>query len=159
MLYDLGEKDRVYSIVQEEIKTSSTPYYYMSELADLEEERGHAGVAVDWMARAYTAAKGPATRLQWGARYIKGIVRLTPNDTATVRAAVLQVMNEAIESDNLYGRSRNSLRDIVDALRSWNEGGRHSAAIADMRHRLDLPCEHRPSPEAGAACKQIIAEI
>jgi thiol-disulfide isomerase/thioredoxin len=159
VLYDLGEKDRVYSIVQAEVKTSPTPYYYMSELADLEEERGHPSVAVDWMARAYKEARGPATRLQWGARYIKGIVRLTPNDMTTIHATVLQVMSEAVESDNLYGRSRNSLQDIVDALRSWSEGKRHAGAIADVRHRLDLACQHSPSPEAGAACKQIVAEI
>ena len=67
-----------------EIKTSKTPYYYMEDLADIEEERGHKDAALEWLARSYKESQGQATRFQWGAHYVRGLLRLRPEDEATI---------------------------------------------------------------------------
>src|SRR6202034_1549927 len=63
----LDDRERSYAVLTGEISISKTPYYYMSDLADLEEQRGHKDAAVDWLARAYRESEGQATRFQWGA--------------------------------------------------------------------------------------------
>ncbi len=153
ILEDLGDLDRAYSIAQHEMQTSKSPYYYMLDLADLEEKRGHKDLAIGWLQRAYRESQGAATRFQWGTEYVSGLVRMRPNDDAEIRVAALAVLGELDGPDRIYSRTRVRLEKLDASLRKWNRRGRHAATIAVLRQRMDGICAKVPAGDpAHAAC-------
>ncbi len=74
----LDDKAKLRSLLEGEIKTSKTPYYYMADLADLDEEEGNRTQALGLLEQAYRTSQGPATRFQWGALYAGGLLRMSP---------------------------------------------------------------------------------
>jgi thiol-disulfide isomerase/thioredoxin len=149
----IGDDARADRVLREQMARSSSPYYYMPDIADLEEKRGHTAAAVDWLARAYRESQGPATRFQWGAGYVRGLVRMRPANDAEIRAAGLAVLGELDGPDRLYSRSRLVLQKLDASLRGWNRQGRHAATIAALRTRMDDICAKVPAGDpAHAAC-------
>ncbi len=67
-----------------EASTSNTPHYYIGDLADAEEHLGNNQRALELLAEAYQKARGPASRFQWGFQYLDGLLRLAPDETATI---------------------------------------------------------------------------
>jgi thiol-disulfide isomerase/thioredoxin len=158
ILDDLGDIDRAYSIAQHEMQTSKSPYYYMLDLADLEEKRGHKDLAIAWLQRAYQESQGPATRFQWGTEYVSGLVRMRPNDDAAIRIAALAVLGELDGPDRIYSRTRVRLEKLDASLRKWNRHGRHAATIAVLRRRMDGICAKLSAGDpAHAACVGFLA--
>lgn len=140
VLVSLDEMERAYTIAEQAMQTSKTPYYYMSDLAWLDEHMGNIEAAIDWRARAYREATGPATRFQWGANYVQGLIRMTPDDEAAIREATLDVLGELDGPDRIYRRTRARLESLDAALRTWNQDGMHAAALAAARSRMDDIC-------------------
>ncbi|HEY4215002.1 MAG TPA: thioredoxin family protein [Steroidobacteraceae bacterium] len=156
----LADKDGLSTLLHDEIKTSPTPYYYMGDLAELEEERGHKDQAIDWFARAYRESRGGATRLQWGSHYVNALIRLRPDDDAAIRAAAIQLIGEARDTDGLYARSRRSLSSVADKLHTWNSGDKHRAAVVEIRKSLSEKCENPALADASrAACQDVLSRI
>ncbi len=143
----LGDDDRAYAILDGEIRTSANPYYYMSDLAELEEKRGHRDAALDWLARSYHAAQGPATRFQWGARYVRGLVRMNAQDDAAIRAAALEVLGDLDASADLHGRTRMSLEKMESSLREWGREPIHADSILALRERMLAICGKVPAAD------------
>ena len=75
LLSDAGMLDASDTLLQAELKKSHSPYYFMLDLAANAKKRGDKAAAIDWTAKAYDGAKGPATRLQWGTVYVNTLVR------------------------------------------------------------------------------------
>ena len=73
-------------------------------------QRGDKAAAVDWAEKAYAAAKGPATRLQWGSRYVALLVELTPQDAARIEKAAASVIGELEPSRRYVLRAQSSMR-------------------------------------------------
>jgi thiol-disulfide isomerase/thioredoxin len=160
ILLELGDKERLNAVLRHEIQVSPTPYYYMGELADLEEEQGHKKAAVEWLARAYHESQGPATRVQWGSEYIKGLIRLAPEDEPEIAATAIEVLSQAREHDVLYGRSLQKMQAAARKVHEWNTANKHRAAVAEIHRTLDASCR-RSSPSNGSAvaCKEVLSEI
>ena len=70
VLDTLDDRGRMRSLLEHEISTAKQPYYYMLDLADLEEKAGDANAALALLERAYRESQGPATRFQWGTTYL-----------------------------------------------------------------------------------------
>lgn len=159
ILEDLGDLDRAYSIAQHEMQTSKSPYYYMLDLADVEERRGHKDLAIDWLQRAYRESQGAATRFQWGTEYVSGLVRMKPDDDAQIRSAALAVLGELDGPDRIYSRTRVRLEKLDASLRKWNRHGRHAVTIAVLRRRMGRLCAKVPAgAPAHAACVGFLAK-
>jgi thiol-disulfide isomerase/thioredoxin len=149
----IGDDAHADRILREQMARSQSPYYYMPDIADLEEKRGHTDAAIDWLARAYRESQGPATRFQWGAGYVRGLVRMRPANDAEIRAAGLAVLGELDGPDRLYSRSRLVLQKLDASLRGWNRQGSHAATITALRERMNGICAKvPPSDTAHAAC-------
>jgi thiol-disulfide isomerase/thioredoxin len=154
----LGDEQRAHEILAGEMKTSAYPYYYMSDLAEIEEKRGNKAGAIELLARAYQTAEGPATRFQWGAGYVRGLVRMAPQDEAAIRGAAESVLAELDASGDLHGRTRRALERLGASLSDWNHDGSHTAAIAALRSRRDAICARIPEQDTGrAACTAFLA--
>jgi thiol-disulfide isomerase/thioredoxin len=156
----LDESD---AVLKTEIERSSTPYYYMLGLALNAKKRGDKPGAVDWAEKAYTAAKGPATRLQWGVRYVTLLIELTPNDAARIEKAAAQVIGELEPTpDTFYERNRRSLERMGRSLAAWGKDARHKAAVQSLRAEMSGVCKRLPpdDPSRGtcdAALKPVAA--
>jgi thiol-disulfide isomerase/thioredoxin len=160
ILDDLGDQARSYTVLLNELKISATPYYYMTDLADLEEKRGHKDAAIDWLARAYRESQGAATRIQWGSRYVRGLIRMRPADERAIRSAALQVLGEVRDGEPIYGRNRFALDLMASRLHDWNHDGQHTATMAAIRASMGQAC-HRSSQvdSASAGCNGVLAKL
>ena len=155
----IGDDDGAYALAREQMAQSKSPYYYMLDLASLEEKRGHVDSAVDWLARAYAQSQGAATRFQWGADYLFGLIRMKPADEATIRTTGLAVLGELDGPDRIYRRTRMQLERLDHTLEKWNAKGDHAATIAALKQRMDGICSQIPSTDpANATCRGFLAK-
>jgi hypothetical protein len=155
----LGDDARAHAILDGEIRTAEHPYYYMEDMGELEEKLGHADLAVDWLARSYQSAQGPATRFQWGVSYVQGLLRMHPQEETAIRSAALSVLGELDAADDLHGRNLRSLRRLEAALREWNRDASHDAAIGELRARVQSICGRlAPGDSSRPACAAFLAK-
>ncbi len=153
----LDDAQRAHDILAGEIRTSAYAYYYMADLGELEERRGHTDLAIEWLARSYQAAQGPATRFQWGVGYVSGLVRMRPQDDTAIRDATLAILSDLDAAGDLHGRTLRSLRRLEVRLRDWGKDASHAAAIGAMRRRMHAICDRIPAADsAQPACAQFL---
>jgi hypothetical protein len=154
-----GDDERAYAIAREQMAQSKSPYYYMLDLAALDEKRGHLDSAVQWLAQAYAQSQGAATRFQWGTDYLFGLIRMKPADDAAIRSAGLAVLGELDGPDRLYRRTRVRLERLDHTLAKWNAKGEHAATLAALKQRMDGICTQIPSTDpAHATCRGFLAK-
>jgi thiol-disulfide isomerase/thioredoxin len=133
-----------------ELTRSASPYYFMLALADLAQKAGREEEAVQWLARAYADAKGPATRFQWGASYLLGLLEMTPEDTQRIERAGLEVIGELDDSpDAFYQRTRMRLEELNGKLLDWGRSGERARVIETLRSRTAEICRGLPAGDEG----------
>jgi thiol-disulfide isomerase/thioredoxin len=154
----LGDDDRAYAITREQMAQSKFPYYYMLDLASLDEKHGHIDSAVAWLSRAYAQSQGSATRFQWGTEYLMGLIRMKPTDDGAIRGAGVAVLGELDGPDRLYRRTRARLQRLDRALTRWNARGAHAATIEALRQYMGGICRQIPATDpASATCRGFLA--
>jgi len=158
-VYDqLDDLDAAYAMVNAEIATAHAPYYYMLDLADIEEKRGHAALALSWYERAYRESEGVATRFQWGSVYLSALLRLAPSEHTRIRDTGMAVIGELDGPDRIQARTRYGLEKLDKRLRKWNSQHRHDADIRALRARMDATCGKLPEHDAGrSSCRKFLA--
>ncbi len=129
------------ALLKANLAKSNSPYYLMSELAGNARKLGRTGEALRWYAKAFATSEGPATRLQWGSRYIAALVELAPRDGARIEQVAAQLLAEAARDGGAFeGRSRRSLQQASAKLVAWNGAGVHAAALRRLQARRDGLC-------------------
>jgi hypothetical protein len=154
VLAEAGLLEESDTLLTAELSRSHSPYYYMLGLAANAKKRGDKSAAVDWAERAYAASEGPATRLQWGATYVRTLVDLTPQDAARIEAAASHVIGELEATpDTFYDRNRRDLERIGRSLATWNKDKQHAAAVQRIRAQMSGVCAQLPAADpARATC-------
>ena len=107
-LNDAGLAARAEQVLLAELPRSHAPYYFMRSLAAGAKRRGDTAGALDWYRKAWEAAVGPATRLQWGVTYLNSLLELSPQDAQRIeqaerglRADIAAAGPDAFEQRNL----------------------------------------------------------
>ena len=119
---DAGLVDEARALLKAEIETSKTPYYFMSALAELEEQEGNMDLAVDWRRKAYENSTGPATRIRWWARYTQAVVRMVPDNPEAIDAAAMVIFSETDLLAQIFaGANFRNLQNTTNALQGWDE--------------------------------------
>jgi protein disulfide-isomerase len=156
----LDDLPQAYAVAEGALPHTKTPYYQMADLASLDERMGRTDSAIAWLERAYRESQGPATRFQWGTNYVRGLIRMRPDDEAAVRDAMLAVLGELDGPSRIYRRSRARLETLDADLRTWNADGAHAGAIAAIREHMASICAQIPAAEdaALASCRGFLAE-
>jgi thiol-disulfide isomerase/thioredoxin len=144
----LEDKERLSALMAQEMKTSNTPWYYIGDLADVEEELGHKTRALELMAEAYQKAKGPASRFQWGFNYLTGLLRMAPDDTATIEKVGVAVLGELDGPNRVHRRTLSRLNRLDQALREWNKTPARAAIVTKFRARVASACSKSPGDAA-----------
>ena len=124
-----------------ELSRSDQPYYYMDSLAEFAEMTGDTRAALEWRRKAFDAAEGPATRVQWGIGYSNAVLRLAPDDKALVEKAANAVIDELAKNSASYlWRSRVSRAKWGENLRAWSETHGGDAILAALRTKMATVC-------------------
>jgi hypothetical protein len=151
-LTEAGLLDESDALLKAELKRSHSPYYFMVDLAENAKKRGDKVAALDWYAQSYAAAEGPATRLQWGVRYVNALTELSPQDTARVEQAAKSVIGELEPtSDTFYERNLRGLERMGTKLSAWGKDPGHAAAFARIRTQLSSICAKLPPGDPSRA--------
>ncbi len=146
VLTDAGLVAESDALLEAELARSHSPYYFMLGLAFNAKERGDKAAAVDWAEKAYAAAQGPATRLQWGARYVSLLIELTPQDTARIEKAAAQVIAELEPvPETFYERNERSLERIGKSLAKWSRDPARRATVQHLRAEMAAVCAKVPA--------------
>jgi len=147
-----GLLDDAEKLLRAELKRSHAPYYFMVDLAEVAKKRGDNTAALDWYAQSYAAAKGPATRVQWGTRYVSAITELKPQDAAGVERAAQAVVAELEPvPDTFYDRNLRALERMGRKLNEWGKQGDQKAALERIRARMDEVCAKLPKGDPARA--------
>ncbi|MDE2428654.1 MAG: disulfide isomerase, partial [Burkholderiales bacterium] len=148
------------NLLKAELKRSHSPYYFMSTLGSNAKKRGQNADAVNWYEQAYNAAKGPATRLQWGSNYVSNLVDLTPNDDVRIEKAVGSVFTELAKNENaFYERNRAYLEKMGGKLVAWNADGKHQQAFQKVKMQLEGICAKLPAnDDQKATCQTVLSK-
>jgi hypothetical protein len=114
----------------------------------VEEELGHKTRALELMSEAYQKAKGPASRFQWGFNYLSGLLRLAPDDTATIDKVGAEVLGELDGPNRVHRRTLSRLNRLDKALREWNTTPARAAVVAKFRAHVAQACSKSPGDTA-----------
>lgn len=145
VLEEAGMNDDARILLTAEIEKSRQPYYFMVSLAHVEQAAGNDEVALQWLARAYEEATGPATRFQWGSYYVVGLVEMTPEDTEAITAAVLSVVSEIEADQAFYQRSTRYLKRMERTLQTWNNDSQYGDSVKNIRSGVMAICADIPA--------------
>jgi protein disulfide-isomerase len=149
----LDEWERARDLLALEARTSNTPHYYLGDLADVEEKLGNPQRALELMAEAYDKAKGPASRFQWGYSYLDGLLRLTPEDTATIEKVGSKVIAELDGPNRVHRRTLSRIDRLDQRLREWGNTPARVAIVARFRTEVLAACAQSPTDGADTACR------
>ena len=147
-LTEAGLLDESDALLKAELKRSHSPYYFMVDLAENAKKRGDKSAALDWYAQSYAAAEGPATRLQWGVRYVNALTELAPQDADRVEQAAKSVIGELDPTpDTFYERNLRGLERMGAKLTAWGKDPAQAAALARIRGQMSDVCAKLPSTD------------
>jgi hypothetical protein len=150
LYWEAGLDAEANALLVAELEKSKSPYYFMLNLAELAKKAGRETEAVEWLAKAYAGAQGPATRFQWGYNYLVGVLEMTPEDTARVERVGLEVIGELDGSpDAFYQRTRRGLERLSTKLLEWGEAPERAPVIEKLRSRTGEICKGLPDGDAG----------
>jgi hypothetical protein len=158
LYWEAGLDAEASTLLTAELEKSKAPYYFMLDLADLAEKADRKQEAVEWLARAYAGAQGPATRFQWGYNYLVGMLEMTPDDVQGIERAGLAVLGELDGSpDAFYQRTRMRLEQLDAKLLDWGQAGAAAKVIDTLRARTSEICRKLPEKDAGRAnCEKFL---
>lgn len=142
-----------------EIERSEEPYYFMSGLAELAETEGDTAAALNWLKRAHEASRGPATRFQWGRAYVSGLIRLTPDDGATIEAQTIALFTElGTDSSAFYHRNARVMNRLEEQLFDWNTDAARQTHIDSIRATVRTMCTALPAVDtARTRCEAFLS--
>src|SRR5688572_5443804 len=136
----LDEWERARDLLALEATTSNTPHYYLGDLAYVEEHLGNNERALELLVEAYHKAKGPASRFQWGYDYLSGLLRLAPDDTATIEKVGTEVIGELDGPNRVHRRTLSRLSRLDAALKEWSSDAPRQQVVAKFRSQVVAAC-------------------
>lgn len=142
VLFRAGMSDVARPLILAEIESARQPYYFMTSMAEIEQDAGNYDEAVRWLRQAYDASTGPATRFQWGYYYVAGLLEMTPEDADLIRAATVSVIRELENGSGFYQRPKAQLRRLERSLLDWSEETDQGSVIAAIHDDVMLVCDN-----------------
>ena len=158
LYWEAGLDTEADQLLVAELEKSKSPYYFMLDLAESAKKAGREDEAVQWLAKAYAGATGPATRFQWGYSYLVGLLEMTPEDATRIEQVGLAVLGELDDSpDAFYQRTRMRLEQLSAKLLEWGKTDGHGAVVERLRERTGEICRGLPAGDAGrASCENFL---
>jgi thioredoxin-related protein len=148
VLADAHLLDEAEQLLLAELDRSHAPFYFMHNLAAIAKKRGDPARAVNWYEQAWQGATGPATRLQWGATYLQGLVDFLPHDALRIERLAREMLNELGNMPDAFcQRNRTQMQRIDSRLALWGGRGQYAAALRQAVRHSDV---RSPAPANSA---------
>lgn len=146
-------------LIQAELALSKSPYYFMSSMAEIAEETGNYEDSVDWRRRAYEAAKGKATRFQWGVEYASALIQYQPQNGEEIKHTASALFDNLDQGGDVFtGRNYGRLNTLLDNLQQWQSEAR-TDTLADFIGQLQTLCDQTdPESPTRQQCQRLMAE-
>ena len=133
--------DKAKAVLLAELDRSKAPYYFMSSLGSFAEEEGETEEAIEWYRKAYEGSQGAATRFQWGASYVRALIRLSPDQDELILSTAESLIDELPSSDQVFsGRNFRVLKRLNDQLVAWKADGGGEALATRFTTRIETLC-------------------
>ncbi|MCY4477305.1 MAG: thioredoxin family protein [Gammaproteobacteria bacterium] len=153
LLRDAGELESARVLLEKELDISEEPYYFMSPLASLSFDVGDEEGGLRWMERYFREARGPATRFQHGANYVRALTEWAPENADTILGVSEEVLAEMHgQPDALANRNLRSFGWLVDALESWRDQHHAGLSLAALDSGIAAICAEHAENESVGAC-------
>ncbi|NYE64096.1 thiol-disulfide isomerase/thioredoxin [Duganella sp. 1224] len=110
-LNDAGLAAQAEQVLLDELPRSHSPYYFMLSLAASARRRNDIAGVLDWYGKAWDAARGPATRLQWGVTYLTSVLDLAPQDSVRIAQAAQGLLAD-IQAAGADARQQRNLSQL-----------------------------------------------
>lgn len=151
VLASAGLFDDADALLKSELPRAVAPYYHMLVLGSNARKRGDKDAALRWYEEAWRKSEGPATRLQWGAGYVRELVALAPSDVARISAAASGVIGGLEPSgETFFERNERSLQKMASQLLKWQgKDPERGAVVAKARAQLSQTCSKLPARDPG----------
>lgn len=161
LLEQVGDLDGAERMLIAELKRSTTPFYYMPDLAEIAEKRGDVPKAIDWWRQGYETSTGTASRIQWGVLYIQSIIRLTPEDSAALEAATTRVIDELGQyPDSYHQRTRVRFEGLEANLTDWSKANHGAKVLKRLQSHMHLVCPTKQTDDASrSACGAWLSKV
>jgi protein disulfide-isomerase len=141
LLHEAGDDKGSKRMLEAELTRSASPYYYMLDLAEIAEDEKDGPAAIAWARKAYEAAEGPATRVQWAIEYSETVLRQTPDDRAAVQASAQAAIDELGKTPgSYYQRTRVKVARWGGHLRKWSQAHDGGAVLAGLDAKMQGVC-------------------
>lgn len=152
--YDKAEK-----VLEAELDRAAAPWYFMADLGELAERRHKTDDAIAWYKKGWETAKGPATRFQWGAIYVRGLIRLEPKDHTRILDSAEALLKELQGPDEMFtGRNFRVLRAMDKKLQAWQTASTRGAVATQFTNHITLLCSKAKSGStAKRNCDELLA--
>jgi len=135
--------DEAKNLLLREIERSPSPYYFMSSLASIAEKQDENVVALDWRRKAYENSVGSATRFQWGANYVRAVIRLQPDNEILIQTTAIALLDELQSNSDVFaGRNFRVLMSLNQQLNSW-QAERGPTLLAEFKTTIDRRCQEQ----------------
>jgi hypothetical protein len=149
LLQSAGMGSESDALLRASLSRSPAPYYLMSQLAGNAVKRGDKAVALRWSAQAWQTAKGPATRLQWGAAHLARLIDLASDDAVQIEKVAATILREAATVPDVYHeRNARSLQRIASRLTDWAGPAGATERLNRLARALDPVCAQLPAQDS-----------
>jgi thiol-disulfide isomerase/thioredoxin len=159
LLREAGQIDESDALLRRELARSPAPYYFMMSLGSNAKKRGDAAAALNWYQQGYETAVGPATRLQWGAAYVRNLIELAPLEAARIEGAARSIIGELEpQPETFHARNGAVLARFGRGLNDWAAAHGEERVLARLRGQMNAVCGKLPAgaPER-ATCERALA--
>jgi hypothetical protein len=90
----------------------------------------------------------------------RGLLRLRPEDEATIGDTSRQVLGELDGGGRIYGRSSSGLMRLAKSLHEWNSKGKHTAVIEQIHAQMSGICAKVPASDpAQSTCADFLKSV
>ncbi len=150
ILQEAGLNTEAEAMLKAGMDQTAAPYYFMTDMADIAEKAERKDEAIEWYKQAYETtdadAEGGMTRFRWGYSYLRALLRLMPEDAATIEAEAKRVLGELLTHDDAFALgNKDRLNSLSTALLKWNEDGANDATIQALREFVAAECAKYPA--------------
>lgn len=145
------------ALLLDHLDTAVDPKYYYEIAARSAEQRGAHDTALGLQRRGWDHASGPVTDFHAGSIYVAMRLRLAPDDTEAIEAAVSRLLTTLEERpDSYYARSRRRLDNLATQLRDWATAHEAEALLPKWQKQLNPVCAHIDATDGlRAGCEQV----
>lgn len=151
--------DDARTLLLAELDRSESPYYFMSSLSSIAEKQDKTEEALEWRRKAYETSQGAATRFQWGANYVRAIVRMTPDNHDLILSTSMNLFDDLQGEQEVFaGRNFRILRSLKKQLAEWQDDQLEDALTETFHARIQSMCEKQtPATVEQENCQSLLS--